>query len=889
MSNTGNRENIKVICRLRPLNRKEMDLGCGVCINNTKDSLKINIGEEGNHDFAFDRVFGPETIQSEVFDYVAKPIIEGAMEGWNGTLFCYGQTSSGKTHTMEGVHDVQDLRGIIPRMMEYVFNLIRDASIDIEFTVKCSFLEIYNEKIQDLLDPRKNNLMVKEEKNKGIWVDDATEIYVLSKEEMYDVFKIGSENRKVGATCMNAKSSRSHSLFIVTIFQKNNKTDSTKTGKIYFVDLAGSEKMSKTGIDGGQMLEEAKNINKSLLNLGMVINSLTEGRGHVPYRDSKLTRVLQESLGGNSHTTLIINCSMSSYNDRESLSTLRFGQRAKAIKNKVVVNTERSAKELLIKLNQAEEKIKYYQNIITQLQEGGKVDLVNNIIALPNTTQVQQSQIQTKPLFKNANDNGILKINSINITTPKEEKKSCDDCANAMRKLLNQHIEIVTIQEELEKLKQDKEELEEEIQSRNVELYDLNERALLSELKAKLFIEEELKTFQELQFRLEHIFLLNQNKLLETNKIRNILEKTRYEIIILIKSNKLKLDKHQLDSSNEEFMKYHKNLEESLNILNKIEEYIITDNKYFTDLVDFISGKNGEFDNKPSNSHSNYQSNMNSSYMTGSNTNLVNNINLNINKNININIFKKKSGKQKRRNSVSFSKRRVNLGNHSKMNKSCHLNLRNSIDASNISTSNLRTIQKSNFFDQNEEKEKEIIFPKSFDDNDEDQEVVHNISVNEDVPIMSSRNVKHIIQKQRQTIFDLASQFKTVKDTLFSVEKENQEKDFILCKNSENFHKTENKIKEYEEIINELNEKIMIKQEEFDIYRTQTMIDFEYKEKKIVDMINKISDLEDENYKLLNFNKDKDKKKYIMMEKQVKEFTNEMQRVDNKIIFMKNL
>lgn len=570
---------------------------------------------------------------------------------------------------------------------------------------------------------------------------------------------------------------------------------------------------------------------------------------------------------------------MSSYNDRESLSTLRFGQRAKAIKNKVVVNTERSAKELLIKLNQAEEKIKYYQNIITQMQEGGKVDLVNNGIALPNTTQVQQPQIQTKPLSKNANNNGILNINSINITNPKEEKKSCDDCANAMRKLLNQHIEIVTIQEELEKLKQDKEELEEEIQSRNVELYDLNERALLSELKAKLFIEEELKTFQELQFRLEHIFLLNQNKLLETNKIRNILEKTRYEIIILIKSNKLKLEKHQLDSSNEEFMKYHKNLEESLNILNKIEEYIITDNKYFTDLVDFISGKNGEFDNKPSNSHSNYQSNMNSSYMTGSNTNLVNNINLNINKNININIFKKKSGKQKRRNSVSFSKRRVNLGNHSKMNKSCHLNLRNSIDASNISTLNLRTIQKSNIFDQNEEKEKEIIFPKSFDDNDEDQEVVHNISVNEDVPIISSRNVNHIIQKQRQTIFDLASQFKTVKDTLFSVEKQNQEKDFILCKNSENFHKTENKIKEYEEIINELNEKIMIKQEEFDIYKTQTMIDFEYKEKKIVDMINKISDLEDENYKLLHFNKDKDKKKYIMMEKQVKEFTNEMQRV----------
>ena len=128
----------------------------------------------------------------------------------------------------------------------------------------------------------------------------------MNKEEMRDVFKCGSENRKIGATAMNDKSSRSHSLFIVTIFQKDSKTDSTKTGKLYFVDLAGSEKLSKTKIEGGTLLEEAKNINKSLLMLGMVINALTEGRPHIPYRDSKLTRVLQESLGGNSHTTLII-------------------------------------------------------------------------------------------------------------------------------------------------------------------------------------------------------------------------------------------------------------------------------------------------------------------------------------------------------------------------------------------------------------------------------------------------------------------------------------------------------------------------------------------------------------------------------------------------------
>ena len=166
---------------------------------------------------------------------------------------------------------------------------------------------------------------------------------------------------------MNAKSSRSHSLFIVTIFQRNSITDSTKAGKLYFVDLAGSEKISKTGVEG-QLLEDAKNINKSLMMLGMVINSLTENKPYVPYRDSKLTRVLQESLGGNSLTTLIVTCSPNSFNDRESLSTLRFGQRAKSIKNKVTINAEKSTKELMIKLNEAEDKIKYYQNILTRLE-----------------------------------------------------------------------------------------------------------------------------------------------------------------------------------------------------------------------------------------------------------------------------------------------------------------------------------------------------------------------------------------------------------------------------------------------------------------------------------------------------------------------------------------
>lgn len=170
---------------------------------------------------------------------------------------------------------------------------------------------------------------------------------------------MGSANRTIAATRMNDRSSRSHSLFYLQVFKKNLLTDTTTISKLYFIDLAGSEKISKTGVSG-QQLEEAKNINKSLTCLGMVINALTSnGKEHVPYRDSKLTRVLQESLGGNAKTTLVINISMCSYNDKETLSTLRFGFRAKSIKNKPKKNEEKSAKELMILLETAENKIKY--------------------------------------------------------------------------------------------------------------------------------------------------------------------------------------------------------------------------------------------------------------------------------------------------------------------------------------------------------------------------------------------------------------------------------------------------------------------------------------------------------------------------------------------------
>ena len=262
----------------------------------------------------------------------------------------------------------EESRGIIPRIVDQMFRSILQSPNNIEYTVRVSYMEIYMEKIRDLLVPQNDNLPVHEEKSRGVYVKGLLEIYVSSDQEVYEVMRRGGAARATAATNMNQESSRSHSIFVVTITQKNVETGSAKSGQLFLVDLAGSEKVGKTGASG-QTLEEAKKINKSLSALGMVINSLTDGKStHIPYRDSKLTRILQESLGGNSRTTLIINCSPSSYNAQETLSTLRFGVRAKAITNKAKINAELSPLELKQLLKKAQNQVTTYENYVGSLE-----------------------------------------------------------------------------------------------------------------------------------------------------------------------------------------------------------------------------------------------------------------------------------------------------------------------------------------------------------------------------------------------------------------------------------------------------------------------------------------------------------------------------------------
>lgn len=380
-ANPTKTETVKVAIRVRPMNSLEKKNNTVNCVEVDKCNNQISvINQETKEEktFQFDYVYPPGTTQRQVYDETAYPLVESVFEGYNGTIFAYGQTGCGKTFTMMGDPTKEDLRGIIPNAFAHIFAYINNEGTAKKFLVRCSFIEIYNEEIRDLLgkDSTKK-LEVREDPKTGIFVRDLNQMQVKCAAEIENCLNLGNKNRHVGETTMNQESSRSHCIFTVYVEigenMEDNKNKKIKAGKLNLVDLAGSERQKKTGATGSR-LEEAKKINLSLTALSNVINALAEGKSHVPYRDSKLTRLLQDSLGGNTKTVMIAAVSPSSFNFDETLGTLRYAARANSIKNIPKVNED--PKDAL--LRQYEEQIKKLKEQLELGPSGAPIRYLND-------------------------------------------------------------------------------------------------------------------------------------------------------------------------------------------------------------------------------------------------------------------------------------------------------------------------------------------------------------------------------------------------------------------------------------------------------------------------------------------------------------------------------
>ncbi|KAG2585740.1 hypothetical protein PVAP13_6KG409000 [Panicum virgatum] len=365
--------NVQVLLRCRPFSDDELRSNAPQVITCNDYQREVAVtqtiaGKQFDRVFTFDKVFGPAAKQQDLYDQAIIPIVNEVLEGFNCTIFAYGQTGTGKTYTMEGEcrraksgpkGQLPADAGVIPRAVKQIFDTLERQNT--EYSVKVTFLELYNEEITDLLAPeeiskvaledrQKKTLPLMEDGKGGVLVRGLEEEIVTNASEIFSLLERGSAKRRTAETLLNKQSSRSHSLFSITIHIKEATPEGEeliKCGKLNLVDLAGSENISRSGAREGRA-REAGEINKSLLTLGRVITALVEHLGHVPYRDSKLTRLLRDSLGGRTKTCIIATVSPSVHCLEETLSTLDYAHRAKSIKNRPEVN-QKMMKTTLIK------------------------------------------------------------------------------------------------------------------------------------------------------------------------------------------------------------------------------------------------------------------------------------------------------------------------------------------------------------------------------------------------------------------------------------------------------------------------------------------------------------------------------------------------------------
>ncbi|OCL15231.1 kinesin heavy chain [Glonium stellatum] len=379
----GEETNINVVVRCRGRNDREVRENSGVVVSTDGikgKSVELSMGPSAlsNKTYHFDKVFSPAADQGMIFDEVVAPILDEVLAGFNCTIFAYGQTGTGKTYTMSGdISDtlpLPDAAGIIPRVL---FSLFSKLDVEeSENSVKCSFIELYNEELRDLLSADDNvKLKIFDDNSKkghsSTLVQGMEESHIKSASKGIQLLREGSHKRQVAATKCNDLSSRSHTVFTVTVYMKRTTEtgeDFVSAGKLNLVDLAGSENIQRSGAEN-KRAAEAGLINKSLLTLGRVINALVERGSHIPYRESKLTRLLQDSLGGRTKTCIIATLSPAKSNLEETISTLDYAFRAKNIRNKPQINQMVSKKTLLREFTAEIEKLK--SELIATRQRNG--------------------------------------------------------------------------------------------------------------------------------------------------------------------------------------------------------------------------------------------------------------------------------------------------------------------------------------------------------------------------------------------------------------------------------------------------------------------------------------------------------------------------------------
>ena len=568
------------------------------------------------HRFTFDEVFDKDTSQEEIFNISAKPAVNSVLEGYNSTIFAYGQTGTGKTFTMEGFtyNNMDNTRGIIPRTIENIFSYIEsNSNKNTKFIIRAAYLQIYNEMISDLLKPESSNknLSIREDKHKGLYVDNLSEWAVRSPSDIYTLLERGATSREVSNTFMNDVSSRSHAVFMITVEQLISSVKSgkqiTKIGKLNLVDLAGSERTRITGATGKQLQESIK-INKSLSALGNVINALTDTkeRKHIPYRDSKLTRLLEDSLGGNCKTTMIATISPAHCSFNESLSTLNFARRAKNIKNRPVINEDidhiglihqyenelkKIRKELeeknkiielneeILKIKNKEEKekidaIKAYEQTSRQLLiEREEKQKLETKIELMNLQMIKGGQkIEETPQFKNALQE-MEKDFRKKILEIKKEKEQIEDSKNqveAYNKLLYQQRDIMN---SLSSSLNEKEEIINDLTKNKLQLettiIELNN---IIKIKDK-YIQDLEKLLDSNKIKYEEYSKINTAKIENINKIKN---NNINDIKKLITNNRKTYIPYEIEQNGKEYVSRAMPLlssEEKIKELNDIVKY----------------------------------------------------------------------------------------------------------------------------------------------------------------------------------------------------------------------------------------------------------------------------------------------------------------------------